>query len=516
MSKSGSMAALSAALFLAATPVLAQRAGEQPRQPESVQQRPQQQPRDAGKSTPPIAAQQRSVPADFTEIVSRLSPSVVAVTTRAAAEDIEQSGSLADTPMRDFLRRFFDEPGRQRGPGRQFRQRQRPSAALGSGFVIDEQGHIVTNNHVVDNAGEIRVVFPDRTNHVAKLVGRDAATDIAVLKIDNPPKNLQPLTWGNSDKMQPGAWTIAIGSPFGLGGTVTVGVLSARSRDIHSGPYDDFLQTDASINTGNSGGPLFNQSGQVIGVNTAIYSPSGGNVGIGFAVSSNVARDVVSSIIDKGYVERGFIGATLQPVTPEIASSLGLPAAQGALVADVTRQGPADLAGLQPGDVLVSYNGKTIENVRELTRAVAATDIGQNVPASVMRNGKSVSLTLSIARRPDSDMASNRRPGARNENAGASRLGVLLAPLGPQAAGQAGLPQGQTGVVVQNVEPGSVADESGLRAGDIIVQVGSQPVNTPTDVSAAWSQAQSDNSDKPLLLRVRRGEGYLFIPVKPA
>lgn len=449
------------------------------------------------------------VPADFSEIVSRLSPSVVAVTTRAAAEEIQQGGgALSEGPYSEFFRRFFDE----RTP--RDRPQQRRRSALGSGFVIDNAGHIVTNNHVVANASEIRVVLGDRTSLEARLVGRDSATDLAVLKLEKPPSGLRPLGWGDSEAMKPGAWTIAIGSPFGLGGTVTVGVLSARSRDIRSGPYDDFLQTDASINRGNSGGPLFNEQGEIVGVNTAIYSPTGVNIGIGFAIPSNLARDVVAELIEKGHVERGYIGATLQPVTPEIAAALGIDKPHGALVASIARGGPAERAGVKPGDVVLRFNNSEVAGVRELSRAVAATDAGQRAEVEVLRDGTRMPLTMAVERRPGEDSAST--GASSGTGAGDSgRLGVMLAPLGA-ADRHSGLAPDETGVLIEQVMPGSAAAESGLRSGDVIVSAGAKPVDDPADVAEYWRQRQESNRSAPVLFRIRRGESYLYVAVKPS
>jgi serine protease Do len=293
----------------------------------------------------------QEVPGDFTGIVREKIPAVVAITTRQFIED--QTNSM---PFGDFFGPF----GGSGGPGP---VQPQVREALGSGFVISQDGYIVTNNHVVQQASEIHVVFSDKETSPAQLVGRDPATDIAVLKID-PRPNLTPVVWGDSDAVEPGAWTIAIGSPFGLGGTVTVGVLSARSRDIQVGPYDDFLQTDASVNQGNSGGPLFNTRGEVIGVNTAIVSPTGGSIGIGFAVPSRTARTVVDQLIRTGRIERGFIGVRLQEITPAIAEALGMPGSEGALVASVEPGGPAEKAGVQSGDVITRFNGKEIKSAR--------------------------------------------------------------------------------------------------------------------------------------------------------
>lgn len=450
-------------------------------------------------------------PADFSGIVKSLSPSVVAVTTRAQAQSVlGGKGALGQGPMGELFRRFFDE----RSGGSQQQQQQQQRSALGSGFLIDGEGHVVTNNHVVAAADEIRVVLADRSTRTAQLVGRDPATDIAVLKLDQMPEGVQPLQWGDSDAIQPGAWTIAIGSPFGLGGTVTAGVLSARSRDIRSGPYDDFLQTDASINRGNSGGPLFDVRGNVIGVNTAIVSPSGGNIGIGFAIPSNLARNVVAELIEKGHVERGFIGATLQPVTPEIAQSLGLDKPTGALIAGLVRGGPAQQAGVRPGDVIVTFNGSEVSGVRELSRAVAAADADQRVNVEVIRDGKPVRLEIVLDQRPGDRASTGRSDGS--DRGGSRRLGISLAPLDDMARRRYSLAQDETGVIVQQVQPGSAAARSGIKPGDIIVSAGTSPVDDPGDVASYWDKLQSSGGDAPALLRIRRGDSYLFVTVKPS
>ncbi len=445
---------------------------------------------------------------DFSVIVERLSPSVVGVTTRTQVESVREKGGVGDGLLGGYFDRFFSQRDGMSG-----QQHRRERGAVGSGFLIDDQGHVITNNHVVDSADEIRVVMSDRSTHVAQLLGRDPATDIAVLKLKKMPVGIAPLQWGDSDAVKPGMWTIAIGSPFGLGGTVTVGVLSARSRDIRSGPYDDFLQTDASINRGNSGGPLFDANGHVIGVNTAIVSPSGGNIGIGFAIPSNLARGVVSELIEKGHVERGFIGATLQPVTPDISASLGLEKPMGALVAGVTRGGPAQRAGLRPGNVVVTFNGSAIAGVRELSREVAATDAGKSVRVQVIRDGKSIDLDLVAEHRPGDRTATGSLGGQKS--AAGRRLGVTLQPLDDMTRRDFSLEGDETGVVVREVEPSSPASRSGIRPGDVIVSAGTDAVDDPGDVAQYWDKRLGGNNG-PALFRIRRGSSYLFVVVKPS
>ncbi len=441
-------------------------------------------------------------PPDFTELVRTRLRSVVAVTTRQRIEEREPA-IPDDSPFGEQLRRYFDEGPRQR--------ERRTRASLGSGFLIGD-GHIVTNNHVIADASEIRVVFQDRTSRTARLIGRDPATDIAVLKLDEPATDQPALEWGDSEALEPGAWTIAIGSPFGLGGTVTVGVLSARSRDINAGPYDDFLQTDAAINRGNSGGPLFNAQGQVIGVNTAIASPTGANVGVGFAVPSNVARLVAEQIIRTGRVERGFIGISLQPLTPGIAKALRLPNANGALVAQVEPGSPAAEAGLRAGDVVTRFANQDIISARALPRLVAQQPAGERVSLTIQREGQAQEVSVTIGRREGPSGSIATPSGPSNDNLAASRrLGIAIVPIDEGLRRRYGLDERQSGLLIQRVEPGSPAAEDGLRTGDLILEVNGQPAGQPGDIGRQWQEATSQN--RPLLLRVRRGEQSLFVAV---
>jgi len=450
-------------------------------------------------TTLPASAQQ--APADFSAIVKQRMPAVVAITTQQRVEEQEQSQALPDDlPFREFFRRYYGEAPEPR--------RQLPRQALGSGFVISSDGHIITNNHVVEDAAEIHVVFDDKTNVPATLVGRDPATDIAVLKID-PQPNMAVATWGDSDSAEPGSWVIAIGSPFGLGGTVTVGVVSARSRDIRSGPYDDYIQTDASINRGNSGGPLFNAHGEVIGVNTAIFSPSGVNIGIGFAVPSRTAQSVAEQLIRTGRVERGYVGLRLQEITPSIAQALGRSDDKGVLVASVEPGGPADKAGVRSGDVITQFDRKPVESGRDLSRTVAATKPGTQTSMTVERDGKPQELTIVVGQRSDEQVARAAAPDGAGDG---KRLGLALSPIPDAARGQLGLEPGMSGVLIQRVDPNSPASEAGLRQGDVIVSANNQSVSTPEDVAKAWRDAQSQK--RPVLLRIKREDQYLFIAIE--
>jgi serine protease Do len=450
--------------------------------------------------TSPAGAQ--PVPTDFAEIVREKIPAVVAITTKQRVEEQQQVQSIPDDlPFREFFRRYFDERSVPR-------QQQQLRQALGSGFVISPEGYIITNNHVVEDATEIQVVFADKTNVAAKLVGRDPSTEVAVLKVE-PRPNMSYVAWGDSDAIEPGSWAIAIGSPFGLGGTVTVGVVSARSRDIQAGPYDDFIQTDASINRGNSGGPLFNARGEVIGVNTAIFSPSGVNIGIGFAVPAKTAQAVADQLIRTGRVERGYIGLRLQQITPSIAQAIGRKDGTGVLVASVESGGPADKAGIKTGDVITRFGRQPVQSGRDLSRAVAAARPGTQVQITVSRDGREQELTVAIGQRSDDQPTqTSALPGPE----GGKRLGLALSPIPEAARGQLGLEPGTDGVLVQRVEPNSPAAENGLRAGDVIVSANNQPVTQPSDVASAWTQAQQQK--KPILLRVRRDGQYLFVAVE--
>ncbi|HKO06722.1 MAG TPA: Do family serine endopeptidase, partial [Alphaproteobacteria bacterium] len=328
----------------------------------------------------------REAPTSFAPLVKEVAPAVVNVSTTQKVSggpmmDLPFQDLPEDSPFRQFFKHYFNGPGQGQGESHPMLQH-----SLGSGFVIDPSGYVVTNNHVVGSATEINVKLSDGTTYNAKLVGRDERTDLALLKI-TADHALPAVAWGDSDKAQVGDWVMAVGNPFGLGGTVTAGIVSARGRDLHEGPYDSFIQTDAAINRGNSGGPMFNMDGQVIGINSAIYSPNGGSVGIGFAIPSALAKPVVEQLKEHGSVERGWLGVQIQEVTPDVAESLGLKAPAGALVAKVTKDSPSEAAGLRQGDVITRFNGKDIKELRDLTRSVADTRPGTNAPITIWRDG---------------------------------------------------------------------------------------------------------------------------------
>jgi serine protease Do len=404
------------------------------------------------------------------------------------------------SPFDELLKKFFDQQGR--GP------MQRPQVgkrvALGSGFIIDPQGYVVTNNHVVGEAGTVTVVFQDDSKHPAKIIGRDPKTDLALLKIDTD-KPLPFVTWGDSDAAKVGDWILAIGNPFGLGGTVTTGIVSARGRDIHAGPFDDFLQLDAAINRGNSGGPTFTQDGQVIGINTAIYSPNGGSVGIGFAIPSNLAKSVIAQLREHGKVDRGWLGVQIQQMTPAIASSLGLPSERGALVADVTPDSPAAKAGVKQGDVIVKFNGREIDKLHDLPRLVAETTIHSKADLTVWRNGHDEDLQVNVGQMPTDkqEVASNDQGQQQTGPERSTALGLQLGQLDGVTRKQLGLKGEVKGVVVTRVAPDSPAAELGVQPGDVIVAINQQAVATPRDAAQRLKQAQQ-KGDKHLLLLLNR------------
>jgi len=444
----------------------------------------------------------------FAPIVKRVMPAVVniSVTEKAAAggydlDDDSGQDSPQDfppSPFDEFLRRFFQ----QQGHGGMGQLPEGKRIALGSGFIIDPAGYVVTNNHVVENADSVTVVFQDNSRHPAKVIGRDPKTDLALIKIENK-EPLPYVTWGDSNAAEIGDWVLAVGNPFGLGGTVSPGVVSARGRDIHAGPYDDFLQIDASINRGNSGGPDFNLSGEVIGINTAIYSPNGGSVGIGFAIPSSLAKPVIEQLKTHGKVERGWLGVQIQSVTPEIAKNLGLPKEGGALVADVTKDSPAAQAGFKQGDVILSYDGHDIVKLRDLPIAVAQTPVGQSAQIKVWRKGAAATLSARIAAMPENQPQVAEQEGA--PAAPTASMGLKLSPLTPELRRRAQVPKGVKGVLVTDVAPDSPLAEIGVAPGDVIVSINQQAVATPKDAAQKLASVRAQKgADKTLLLLINR------------
>jgi len=408
------------------------------------------------------------------------------------------------SPFEEFFDEFFKN--RRGGPGEP-RSGPRRVNSLGSGFVIDPEGLIVTNNHVIADADEITAVFNDGSKLKAELIGKDTKTDLALLRV-KPDKPLKAVKFGSSDKLRLGEWVIAIGNPFSLGGSVTAGIVSARNRDINSGPYDNYIQTDAAINRGNSGGPLFNLEGEVIGVNTAIISPSGGSIGIGFAVPSTTAVAVLDQLRQFKEVRRGWLGVKIQQVTDEIAESLNIKPARGALVAGVDDKGPAKPAGIEPGDVIVKFDGKDIKEMRDLPKIVGDTPVGKDVPVVVVRKGKEETKTVRLGRLEDTPQQASVKTDqpAEEKSVVQKALGLNLAGMSDDLRKKFKIKDSVKGVVITGVDANSAAAEKRLNAGDVIVKVTDEEVTNPADVQKRIDQLKKDGKKTALLL-VANSEG---------
>jgi len=433
---------------------------------------------------------------DFVQLSKTLSPVVVNIATTQVTEGSQGFGSPfgEEDPFNEFWRRFFGGPS-PRGPQRQ--------KSLGSGFIIDRDGSILTNNHVVENAQKIVVKLADEREYEAKVVGRDQKTDIAVIKI-NARNNLPVASFGDSDRLEVGEWVMAIGNPFGLDHTVTAGIVSAKGRVIGQGPYDSFIQTDASINPGNSGGPLINLRGEVVGINTAIFSRTGGNIGIGFAIPINLVKELLPQLKGRGKVTRGYLGVLIQKVTPEIAESLGLEKARGALVASVSKDGPAERAGVKVGDVIVEFDGKEIKDSNDLPLVVARTAVNKAARLKVLQDKREVMLSVTVGELKEEEVVASA--------AEKGDLGLTVQRVTPQVAESLGLEKAE-GLVVTGVEPGSAGDEAGLRRGDVILEVDRKPVKTVAEYRKVVGEASKRG--KGILFLVRRGESTLFLALKP-
>ncbi|MGD9502675.1 MAG: Do family serine endopeptidase [Methyloceanibacter sp.] len=457
-------------------------------------------------------------PDSVADVAEGLQDAVVNISTtqtvKGSAETAPDGPGPKGSPFEEFFDDFFDDEG---GNGL-----SRKVSSLGSGFVIDPEGLVVTNYHVIEGADEILVNFTDGTSlKVAEVLGHDPKTDLALLKVE-PKKPLKAVTFGDSAKMRVGDWVMAIGNPYGLGGSVTVGIISATRRDINAGPYDDFLQTDAAINRGNSGGPLFNMEGEVIGVNTAIISPSGGSIGIGFARPSNSAVLVLNQLKQFGETRRGWLGVHVQNVTEEIASSLGLAEPKGALVAKVSPGSPAAAAGIEPNDVIVKFNGEPIDNMRSLPRAVATTAIGTSVSVELVRKGETKSFSVTIGRLPEDEEDANAAkdegkvlPEPEAEPEREDLLGLSLAPLTADQRKRYGIAESVEGVVVVAVEPNSPAAQKDVKAGDVIVEVTQEKVRQPQDVRTRLSAVRKSGRRSVLFL-LSDGKGELRFVAVPA
>jgi len=460
----------------------------------------------------PHDASARGTPDGFADLAERLLPSVVTIETTQKAE--EGRGGHG-TPQFDFppgspFRDFFEEFNKRK------RDAPRRGAAVGSGFIISADGFVVTNNHVIENADTVEVVLNDDQRLEGKVIGKDPKTDLALIKIE-PKEKLIPVSWGDSKSARIGDWVVAIGNPLGLGGTVTAGIISARGRNLRSGPYDDYIQTDAPINRGNSGGPLFDIKGNVIGVNTAILSPSGGSIGIGFAIPSSLAQGVIKQLKEYGTTKRGWLGVQIQTVTDEIAESLGLPEAKGALVAGVVDDSPAAAAGFKSGDVILSFNKVEVPQSRRLPRIVADTGVGKEVDVEVWRDGKNMTLRVTLGELEKVDVASFSPSGERGEKSERSEtiveLGLKLAPFSKALAKQFELDEDGEGVVVTDVERDSSAREKGLRPGTLIVEVNQEKVASPAEVAAKINEAK-DAGRRSVLLLVDQGGDLRFVALR--
>jgi serine protease Do len=453
-------------------------------------------------------------PAGFADIVDKVKSSVISVRVK-----VNQSSKLMgmddstpslpkNSPMERFFRQF-GEGGENAIPElRRQLPRNRVVTGQGSGFFISADGYAVTNNHVVDHADTVEISTDDGKTYQAKVIGTDPRTDVALIKVEG--RTDFPFVRFGERAPRIGDWVLAVGNPFGLGGTVTAGIVSARGRDIGAGPYDDFLQIDAPVNKGNSGGPTFDVDGNVIGVNTAIFSPSGGSVGIAFAIPSDTVKTVVAQLKDKGSVSRGWIGVQIQPVTAEIAESIGLKAPQGALVAEPQANGPAAKAGVLSGDVITAVNGKPVKDARDLAKQIGGLAPGAAVKLSVWRKGEDKTFSLTLGELPNQReakaSASESKPSSGTD---LPRLGLTLAPAA-QVAGS-----GSDGVVVTNVDPDGIASDHGLKTGDVILEVGGKKVASPGDVRDAIGEAQKDGK-RSVLMRLKSGDGSKFVAVRLA
>ena len=445
----------------------------------------------------------------YADLVQAVKPAVVNVRVeREASGDEVAQGQMADPEMRRFFERFFGEQGQGQGQG-PMRAPQRPherERGEGSGFIISADGLIVTNAHVAGGADKITVLLDDGTELPAKLKGIDEKTDLALISV-SAGKPLPYVTFGDSSKVRVGDAVVAVGNPFGLGGTVTSGIVSATGREIGSGPYDDFLQVDAPINRGNSGGPTFNLQGEVVGINSAIFSPSGGSVGIGFAISSNLAKQVIADLRDDGKVERGWLGVQIQGVDEDLASNLELGKPRGALVSQVQKDSPAAAAGMKQGDVVLTFDGKPIDRVGQLSRAVAAVLPGHKAEMVVWRDGKEVNIQAAVGEMPGQDQVAAAEPAEAGKDQ--PKLGLALAPISPEQRKELGLDAEHKGVLVTDVAPGGPAEAKGLQAGDVILSIDRKPVAQPSDVVAAIRKAH-ENGAKSVLLYVSRDGNERF------
>lgn len=452
-------------------------------------------------------------PDSVADTAARVMDAVVNISTSQTVE-ARKGVQVPQLPPGSPFEEFFDEFFKKRGEEGGGNGRSRKVSSLGSGFVIDASGIIVTNNHVIADADEIYANFTDGTKLKAELVGRDTKSDLAVLRV-KPDKPLKAVSFGDSDKLRVGDWVMAIGNPFGLGGSVTVGVISARNRDINSGPYDDFIQTDAAINRGNSGGPLFNMDGEVIGINTAIISPSGGSIGIGFAIPSDSVTPIVGQLREFGETRRGWIGVRIQQVDDAIAESLNIGKTHGALVAGVSDDGPAAKGGLQTGDVIIKFDGRDIKEMRDLPKVVAGTNVGKTVDVVYLRKGKQQTAKLTLGRLEDSEKpkpAALSKPAPEAKSVTKSSLGLGLSAVTDELRKRFKIKTGTRGLVVVSVERDSPAAERGIQPGDVILELQSEVLTNPADLQKRLD-ALKKSGKKSALLLITRADEQRFIPL---
>jgi serine protease Do len=460
------------------------------------------------------AALAQPTPDGFADLSAKLIPAVVNISTmQKIVKDDENAkeGPMQPLPpghpmqdFNEFFKNFMQPP------------EDRDVTSLGSGFIVDPSGIIVTNNHVIADAEEITVSLDDNSQYKATVIGKDSKTDLAVLKI-NAGKPLPYVSFGESDGIRVGDWVIAIGNPYGLGGTVTAGIISARARDINAGPFDDFLQTDAAINRGNSGGPMFNMKGEVVGINTAIFSPTGGSVGIGFAVPSSLAEPIIKQLREGKKITRGWLGVKIQAVSPEIAESLGMKEPKGALVVGMTPNSPAKKAKIESGDVIVRFNGKEIDTMRKLPRVVAETPIGKEVDIEVVRNGKVKKLEVTVGKMDESEekKPAEEKPSEAPARKGETVLDMQLTPITDEIRSEYGLAASARGILVMEMKEGSVAQKKGIEAGDVIVEAGQKPMRTVADFKDAITYVKDMKRKSILLYLLRDGETlFMALPIE--
>ncbi len=453
----------------------------------------------------------RVAPASFADIVEKLTPAVVNISTTTTVKPTKRGhgggskGIPKGHPFEQFNELFkqFGNPN--------IAPKGRKATSLGSGFLIDPDGYIVTNNHVINGADEITVTFSDDSKHIATIVGKDIKTDLALLKIEKEDDKPFPFVkFGDSEVSRIGDWVIVIGNPFGLGGTVTAGIISARARDINAGPFDDFIQTDAPINRGNSGGPLFNLDGEVIGINTAIFSPNGaGNVGIGFAIPSSQASNIITQLKDSGSIVRGWLGVRIQHVTEDIAEGLGIDEETGALVAEVMENSPAEKAKFEVGDLILSFDGKEVSVMKRLPRIVAETPVGKEVDVKVLRDGEEKTLKVTVAKLDESSDDADEESDINGDVEGKELLGLYLKPLSDDLRSDYGIEEKVKGLLVTGVNPDSEAASRGVRKGDVILRMGREKVSTFSGAKKIL-EVEKSKGRKAVLLRINRSGERLF------